>query len=112
MSNLYTGQAIFTFPDGPTVTADVDLHQEADDALHTWAGTAQNDKAGSLWNGGQRVATIKIGDVESGYHVGECMILAPEDGDGDAVDEDNVRRVSLRGSGELSRLDETSQTGF
>jgi hypothetical protein len=97
MTKLYAGPAVFSFPDGPTVDASVDLTRDDDPVLITWAGTAESPEPGSLWNGGQRACTLRIGDVESGYRVGECMVTALEPADG-------VERVTIQGSGELAEV--------
>jgi hypothetical protein len=97
MSKLYAGPAVFSFPDGPTVDAMVDLTQDDDPILITWTGTAESPEEGSLWNGGQRACTLRIGDAETGYRVGECMVtdLDPTDG---------VERVTIHGSGEFATV--------
>jgi hypothetical protein len=99
MSKLYSGDAVITFPDGPTVNASVDLTVDDNETvLFTWGGTAESSDEGSLWNGGQRACTIRIGDVSTGYRVGEAMVITVEP----AV---NVERVTVRGSGELAEVE-------
>jgi hypothetical protein len=95
---LYDGPATFTFGDEPTVQADVRLWHEADDTLVTWAGTARNDESGSLWNGAQRMCTIRFGDSVGGYRVGEGMVVDPAPADGG-------EHVHVRGSGEFAEIE-------
>jgi hypothetical protein len=98
MAKLYEGPAVFSFPDGDTVDAVVDLTRGDDPALVTWTGTAESADKGSLWNGGQRACTVRIGDAESSYRIGECMVTEVEP-------VDHGDRVVIKGSGELSTVD-------
>jgi hypothetical protein len=98
MAKFYAGAAVFSFPDGPTVDAVVDLTRDDDPVLITWTGTAESPDEGSLWNGGQRACTLRIGDAETGYLVGECMVTALEPAVG-------VERVIIHGSGELAAVE-------
>jgi hypothetical protein len=97
MADLYSGTAIFSMPKGPTVEAEVDLWIEEHGPLVEWGGTAEAHEPGILWNGGQQVSSVKFGDLESGYRIGECIIETREPGD--------VERVTLRGSGVLAEVD-------
>jgi hypothetical protein len=97
MGDLYTGTATFSMPNGPTVEAQVDLWIEEHGPLVEWGGTAEATQPGILWNGGQQVAALRFGSVESGFHTGDCIIETVEPGD--------VERVTLRGSGELAEVD-------
>jgi len=101
MAGLYAGRATFSLPTGDTVEADVDLWVDDNEPLVVWGGTAEADRPGVLWRDGQQVASLRFGDRDGGYRVGECMILA--------VDPDAPReRVTLRGSGDLSEVDPES----
>jgi hypothetical protein len=65
MSDLYTGTATFSMPNGPTVEAQVDLWIEEHGPLVEWGGTAEAREPGILWNGGQRVTALRFGSVAS-----------------------------------------------
>jgi hypothetical protein len=97
MSDLYAGTATFSMPNGPTVDAEVNLWMEEHGPLVEWGGTAEAHEPGILWNGGQQVAALRFGSIESGFHTGDCIIETVEPGD--------VERVTLRGSGELAEVD-------
>jgi hypothetical protein len=95
MATLYTGPATLTFPDGPTVNAHVELWREEHGPLVQWGGTAENDRPQSLWDGNQRLCTVKFGSDDAGYQVADAMVIEPDPGGG-------AERVTLRGSGEFN----------
>jgi hypothetical protein len=97
MADLYSGTAIFSMPNGPTVEAEVNLWIEEHGPLVEWGGTAEAHEPGILWNGGQQVAALKFGNLENGFRVGDCIIETLEPAD--------VERVTLRGSGDFAEVD-------
>ena len=80
MSDLYAGTATFSMPNGPTVEAEVNLWIEEHGPLVEWGGTAEAHEPGILWNGGQQVAALRFGSIESGFHTGDCIIETVEPG--------------------------------
>jgi len=98
MADLYAGRATFSLPTGETVDATVDLWIKEQGPLVEWGGTAQAERPGILWKDGQEVSSLRFGTLESGYHVGDCIIVSREPGEPETV--------NLRGSGELAEVDE------